>query len=214
MPRAILIVLDSVGIGGAEDAAAYGDEGADTLGHIAEACAGGSRRPGRPSLRAAPRCPISTGSASARAAEASRGAPLPGLGACAGRRTRWWGYGVEVSKRQGHARPATGRSPACRCLSPGAISPRPFPTFPPELTDALIDEARLPGILGNKHASGTAIIAELGEEHVRTGKPICYTSANSVLQIAAHEDSLRPRAPLRGLPRSRGGWSTRSISAG
>ena len=57
------------------------------------------------------------------------------------------------------------------------------------LTDALIREARLPGILGNKHASGTAIIAELGEEHIRTGKPICYTSADSVFQIAAHESA-------------------------
>jgi phosphopentomutase len=59
--------------------------------------------------------------------------------------------------------------------------------FPKRLTDALIAEARLPGILGNKHASGTTIIAELGVEHMRTGKPICYTSADSVFQIAAHE---------------------------
>src|SRR6185437_12022047 len=53
--------------------------------------------------------------------------------------------------------------------------------------DALIRNAKLPGILGNKHASGTTIIAELGEEHIRTGKPICYTSIDSVFQIAAHE---------------------------
>ena len=62
-----------------------------------------------------------------------------------------------------------------------------MPAFPPALTDALIAEARLPGILGNKHASGVPIIEELGEEHIRTGKPICYTSADSVFQIAAHE---------------------------
>ena len=65
--------------------------------------------------------------------------------------------------------------------------PQTVPTFPKSLTDALIREARLPGILGNKHASGTPIIAEFGEEHIRTGKPICYTSADSVFQIAAHE---------------------------
>ncbi len=68
-------------------------------------------------------------------------------------------------------------------LLPGDHSRR----FRSKLTDALIREARLPGILGNKHASGTEIVAELGEEHVRTGKPICYTSADSVFQIAAHE---------------------------
>jgi phosphopentomutase len=66
--------------------------------------------------------------------------------------------------------------------------PLTVPTFPAELTDALIEEAKLPGILGNCHASGTTIIAELGEEHIKTGKPICYTSADSVFQIAAHEE--------------------------
>ncbi|MFY9289120.1 MAG: phosphopentomutase, partial [Methylorubrum rhodinum] len=63
------------------------------------------------------------------------------------------------------------------------------PAFPPELIAALVDEAGLPGILGDRHASGTAIIDELGAEHVRTGRPICYTSADSVFQIAAHEEA-------------------------
>ncbi len=67
--------------------------------------------------------------------------------------------------------------------------PEEVPAFPEQLTSALIAEGKLTGILGNKHASGTVIIEEFGEEHVRTGKPICYTSANSVLQIAAHEDA-------------------------
>ena len=57
------------------------------------------------------------------------------------------------------------------------------------MTEALIARAELPGLLGNKHASGTEIIAELGEEHMRTGKPIIYTSADSVIQIAAHEET-------------------------
>jgi phosphopentomutase len=61
-------------------------------------------------------------------------------------------------------------------------------TFPPELLDALIERAELPGVLGNCHASGTTIIADLGEEHMRTGKPIVYTSADSVFQIACHEE--------------------------
>ena len=65
--------------------------------------------------------------------------------------------------------------------------PQTDPTFPPELTAQLIAAAKLPGILGNKHASGTPIIDEFGEEHIRTGKPIFYTSVDSVFQIAAHE---------------------------
>jgi phosphopentomutase len=73
--------------------------------------------------------------------------------------------------------------------------PRTEPCFPPELIAALCRAAGLPGILGDRHASGTEIIAQLGEEHVRTGKPICYTSADSVFQIAAHEEA------FGGLPR-------------
>ncbi len=66
--------------------------------------------------------------------------------------------------------------------------PQTVPTFPPELISAFVERAGLPGILGDKHASGTEIIKELGEEHVRTGKPICYTSGDSVFQIAVHEE--------------------------
>ncbi|MCA3246427.1 MAG: phosphopentomutase, partial [Azospirillum sp.] len=65
--------------------------------------------------------------------------------------------------------------------------PKTEPCFPAALTDALIARAGLPGLLGNRHASGTAILDDLGEEHIRTGKPIVYTSADSVFQIAAHE---------------------------
>src|SRR5690606_6131097 len=67
--------------------------------------------------------------------------------------------------------------------------PKTEPCFPESLIEALCERGRLDGILGNRHASGTQIIAELGEEHVRTGKPICYTSADSVFQIAAHEEA-------------------------
>ena len=158
--------------------------GADTFGHIAEACTeGGGDRAG---LRAGPLyVPNLDRLGFGAAAEASRGAPLPDLGHSGPPEGRW-GYGVEVS--QGKDTPS-GHWEIAGVPVPFAWGyfPETIPTFPKELTDALIREAKLPGILGNKHASGTEIIAELGEEHVRTGKPICYTSADSVFQIAAHE---------------------------
>ncbi|RDJ24913.1 phosphopentomutase [Bosea caraganae] len=184
MARAILIVLDSVGCGAAEDAASYGDEGSDTLGHIAEACAAG--KADRDGLRQGPlRLPNLARLGLAHASEASTGKPLAGVAkpaAPAGQH----GYGVETS--QGKDTPS-GHWEIAGC-------PVPFKwgyftalenSFPPELVAAMIREGELPGILGNRHASGTAIIDELAQEHIRTGKPICYTSVDSVLQIAAHE---------------------------
>jgi len=185
MARSILIVLDSVGCGGAEDAHLYGDEGADTLGHIAEACAAG--RGDRAGLRNGPLVlPNLVRLGLAHACEASTGRPLAGAAkptVPAGR----YGYGVERS--QGKDTPS-GHWEIAGC-------PVPFKwgyftalenSFPPDLVAAIIREGGLPGILGNKHASGTAIIDELADEHVRTGQPICYTSVDSVLQIAAHEE--------------------------
>jgi phosphopentomutase len=97
-----------------------------------------------------------------------------------------WGYGVEVSR--GKDTPSGHWEIAGAPVSfEWGYFPQTIPCFPKTLTDALIAEAELPGILGNTHASGTVIVAELGEEHIRTGKPICYTSADSVFQIAAHE---------------------------
>ena len=184
MKRAAIIVLDSFGIGGAEDAAAFGDAGADTLGHIAAACARG--RGDSDGLRSGPlRLPNLARLGLAAASAASTGNPAPELGYSGEPRGRW-GYGVEVSKGKdtpsGHWEIAGVPVPFA-----WGYFPEKVPTFPAELTDALVREAHLPGILGNKHASGTKIIAELGEEHIRTGKPICYTSADSVFQIAAHE---------------------------
>lgn len=185
MARAILIVLDSVGCGGAQDAVAYGDEGSDTLGHIAEACAAG--RGDRDGLRSAPlRIPNLARLGLSHACEASTGRPLAGVARPEAPQGRY-GYGVEVS--QGKDTPS-GHWEIAGC-------PVPFKwgyftalenTFPPDLIEAIIREGALPGILGNKHASGTAVIDELAEEHIRTGKPICYTSVDSVLQIAAHEE--------------------------
>jgi phosphopentomutase len=184
MTRAILIVLDSVGIGGAEDAAAFGDAGADTLGHIAEACAAG--RGNLEGLREGPlHLPNLDRLGLGAAAEASTGRRLPDLG-YRGTPEGKFGYGVETSKGKdtpsGHWEIA-----GVPVMFDWGYFPGTIPCFPKELTDALIAEARLPGILGNRHASGTTIIAELGEEHIRSGKPICYTSADSVFQIAAHE---------------------------
>jgi phosphopentomutase len=186
MPRALLIVLDSVGIGGAEDAASYGDAGADTVGHIAEACAAG--RGDRDSLRQGPlHLPHMTALGLGLACEASTGRIPPNL-APQGPLKGAWGYGVETSK--GKDTPSGHWEIAGVPVDfDWGYFPSTVPSFPKELTDALIERARLPGILGNKHASGTEIIDELGAEHMRTGKPICYTSVDSVLQIAAHEET-------------------------
>jgi phosphopentomutase len=161
--RIALVVLDSLGVGAMPDAADWGDEGADTLGHIL----------------------------------ASREVRLPHL--------RAWGLG-NIRELQGiepveHPRAAYGR---CALSSngkdtttghwemAGIVLEQAFPTypqgFPEELINRFIAEAGVPGVLGNHPASGTEIIKELGEEHVRTGKPIVYTSADSVFQIAAHEE--------------------------
>ncbi|MDQ4137037.1 MAG: phosphopentomutase [Pseudomonadota bacterium] len=185
MPRALLIVLDSVGIGGAEDAAAYGDAGADTVGHIAEACATG--RGDREGVRRGPlNLPHMAALGLGLAAEASTGRLPPNLEPrrpLAGA----FGYGVETSKGKdtpsGH-----WEIVGVPVAFDWGYFPATHPSFPPELTAALIREGGLPGILGDRHASGIAVVEELGAEHVRTGKPIVYTSVDSVLQIAAHEE--------------------------
>ncbi|WP_075216254.1 phosphopentomutase [Mongoliimonas terrestris] len=183
MARAVLIVLDSVGIGGAPDAAAFGDAGADTLGHIAEVCAtGGADVPG---LRAGPLLlPNLDALGLGAAAEAATGRRPPGLetDAITGR----YAAAAEVSKGKdtpsGHWEIAGVPVPF-----DWGYFPETVPCLPPDLVAAFVRETGVPGILGDRHASGTTIIAELGEDHIRTGKPILYTSADSVLQIAAHE---------------------------
>ncbi len=181
--RAIILVLDSFGIGATADAAQFGDEGADTLGHIAEACAGGRAdqagvRSGRLHVPNLARLGLG------RAAEISTGAVPPGLEAAgiAGA----YGCAAEVSK--GKDTPS-GHWEIAGCPVPfdWGYFPRKRPSFPRPIIERLVAEFDLPGILGDCHASGTEIIAEMGEEHIRTGKPICYTSADSVFQIAAHE---------------------------
>jgi phosphopentomutase len=184
MKRAILIVLDSFGIGEAADAALFGDVGADTLGHIAAACAAGQAD--REGLRSGPLyLPNLDRLGLSAAAEASTGKRLPYLGH-QGPPEGCFGYGIEISRGKdtpsGHWEIA-----GVPVTIDWGYFPKTKPCFPESLTDALVSQANLPGIIGNKHASGTAIVAEHGEEHIRTGQPICYTSADSVLQIAAHE---------------------------
>ncbi|MCW8282303.1 MULTISPECIES: phosphopentomutase [Agrobacterium] len=184
MARAFLLVLDSFGVGGAPDAEHYGDLGANTLGHIAEFCAAGAAD--RTGLRSGPlklpnMCSLGLLEIARQASgDIPAGMEAPerifGLHGCAS----------EVSKGKdtpsGHWEIAG---------TPVTFDWGYFPTegdaFSPELVTAICEEADLPGILGNCHASGTEIIARFGEEHIRSGKPICYTSSDSVFQIAAHE---------------------------
>lgn len=183
MPRAIVCLLDSVGIGGAPDAAAYGDEGANTLAHIAEWAAAG--KADRQGLRSGPLVvPNMDAMGLGAAIRLSSGATPPNLSETP--RGGRFGVGREISKGKdtpsGHWEIAGVPVPF-----DWGYFPQTDPTFPPDLIEEFIRRADLPGILGNRHASGTTIIADLGEEHIRTGKPICYTSIDSVFQIAAHE---------------------------
>lgn len=184
MPRALLLVLDSVGCGGADDAAFYGDDGADTLGHLALACAEGrgDRKDLRGGLLRVPNLDVL---GLGLAAGASSGVLPPGLSR-PNHPGALWGYAVE--RAPGKDTPSghweISGAPA---VSPWGYFPKTQPCFPTRLTDKLIAEGGLPGILGNCHASGVEIVERLGAEHMKTGAPICYTSADSVFQIAAHE---------------------------
>lgn len=184
MPRAFLLVLDSVGIGGAPDAEAYGDAGANTLCHIAEACARGEAD--QQDLRVGLLClPHLAALGLGEACRLAGGAVPPGLEA---RPTAGAAFGAAAEISRGKDTPSghwelTG----VPVRFEWGYFPKRRPCFPPELIEALCRAAELPGILGDCHASGTEILAELGEEHLRSGKPICYTSADSVFQIAAHE---------------------------
>lgn len=185
MPRAFLIVLDSVGIGGAPDAAKYGDEGSNTLGSIARACAEG--KGDRKGVRqGALRLPVMERLGLGHAAQLACGERPEGF-QFDGAVEAAWGCAAEVSSGKdtpsGHWE-ITG----VPVRFDWGVFPQTIPTFPKELTDAMVTQAGLPGILANKHASGTEVIREFGNEHMTTGKPIVYTSADSVVQIAAHEE--------------------------
>jgi phosphopentomutase len=165
MPRACVIVLDAVGAGELPDAADYGDEGSDTLGNLARAV-GGLDLPnlealGLGNIEPLEGCP-----------------PQPGAPAVAGR----------FRERSKGKDTTTGHWELM-----GVVTPQPMPTYPHGFPHDVIDpfmHRTGRGVLGNKPASGTEIIQELGEEHQRTGKWIVYTSADSVFQVAAHEETI------------------------
>ncbi|PPE59686.1 phosphopentomutase [Pectobacterium brasiliense] len=184
MKRAYIMVLDSFGIGSSADAERFGDVGSDTLGHIAQACAAGTADKGRSGKLHLPNLSrLGLG----KAAEASTGTFPPGLdenadiiGAYAhaseissGKDTpsgHWEIAGVPVLFDWGYFKDEEN-------------------SFPQELLEKLVKRANLPGYLGNCHSSGTVILDQLAEEHMKTGKPIFYTSADSVFQIACHEET-------------------------
>lgn len=180
--RAFLIVMDSVGCGGAPDAAAFGDENSNTLGHIAVACAEGRAEQGRSGPLKMPHLDaLGLGAA----ITLSTGLKAPGLGATAQGR---WGAAEEVSRGKdtpsGHWELAGVPVPWEWTYFSDTV-----PAFQPDLTALVCKLAGTDGMLGNCHASGIPIIEEHFAEHLRTGWPICYTSADSVFQIAAHEEA-------------------------
>lgn len=185
MGRAFLLVLDSLGIGWAPDADRFGDAGADTLSHIAEACARGDAD--APGLRAGPLAlPCLASLGLGLAAQLVSGLVPPNLrtpvlrGRFAAARERSAGKDTPSGHWELAGVPVDFQ---------WDTFPPEAPSFPGELIEALVERGGLPGLLGDCAASGTEIVARLGGEHLRTGKPICYTSADSVFQIAAHEEA-------------------------
>ena len=176
MARAFLIVIDSVGIGGAPDADQFfngtlPDTGANTVGHIAGAV--GLKVPTLDALGLGAAVKLASGMAAAGLDSVPTGA---------------WGAATEISR--GKDTPS-GHWELAGVPVPWEwhTFPDTDPAFPPELTAQICAAAGTDGILGNRHASGTVVIEQEGEAHVKTGWPICYTSADSVLQIAAHEEA-------------------------
>lgn len=186
MSRAFIIMLDSFGLGATADADRYGDAGANTLHHIAKACAEG--KADQPGVRQGPlHLPNLTRLGLNGAAIASCGLSVPGLDANAPIEGAY-GCAAELSHgkdtQSGHWEMA-----GVPVLFDWGYFKPDYPSFPDTLIAEFTKLANVPGVLGNKHASGTQIIQDLGEEHERSGKPIVYTSADSVFQIAAHETS-------------------------
>lgn len=184
MTRAALIVLDSFGVGHAPDARVYGDQGADTLGNIATACAQG--RADQPGLRSGQLHMPHFAALGLGLAAACAGGTIPaGLAAPA---TPTAAYGSAIETSRGKDTPSGHWEIAGAPVDfDWGYFPALTDSVPEDLVAALIKAGNLPGILGNCHASGTQIIEQLGAQHCASGKPILYTSVDSVLQIAAHE---------------------------
>ena len=194
MKRTVILLLDSFGIGSADDAgqftgtradgSQFNDAGANTLGHIAQLCADGQADNGRQGPLHIPNMnKLGLG----RACDASSGCFPAGLDSSV-EPVAAYGYAKELSTAKdtssGHWE-ITG----VPVLFDWGYFTEKQSSFPQELLDELVKRADLPGYLGNCHSSGTIILKELGEEHIKTGKPIFYTSADSVFQIACHEET-------------------------
>ncbi|MDB5951596.1 MAG: phosphopentomutase, partial [Massilia sp.] len=176
MSRAFILLLDSFGLGAAPDADKYGDAGANTFGHIASWAQDAGTPLRLPNLE---RLGLAAAAHQACGEWAAGFALRDGFtGAYGAARERSTGKDTQ----SGHWEIA-----GVPVLFDWGYFPKTVPSFPQELTDKLQELTGVPGWLGNCHASGTTIIDELGDEHVASGKPILYTSADSVLQIAAHE---------------------------
>ncbi|WP_374603029.1 phosphopentomutase [Arenimonas sp.] len=184
MSRALVLVLDSLGVGALPDAGAYGDAGSDTLGHIADWCARPARADGRGRPLALPHLVrMGLGAAAALAT----GRTPPGLGGdVAGGAI--YGCARELSRGKDTV---SGHWELCGLPVPWDWGhfPQRENTLPPDELARLAAACGVPGFLGNRHASGTQVIEDLGAEHLRTGLPILYFSADSVIQVAAHEKS-------------------------
>lgn len=171
MPRSFILLLDSFGIGAAPDAHKYGDEKANTFGSLM------TKLPHQPHIPNLTRLGLTTILERTSGIQLSNTPVLPEAA---------YGYAAEISTGKdtpsGHWEIA-----GVPVLFDWGYFQTAFPSFPEQLIAEFIKQTNIPGILGNKHASGTDIIEECGEEHIKTGKPIVYTSADSVFQIAAHE---------------------------
>mgnify|MGYP000339023838 CR=1 FL=1 len=183
MKRVTIMMLDSLGIGASDDADKFGDVGANTFGSIAKACAAGTADINRSGLLNLPNLnKLGLG----HACFESSGYFPPGLAQDINPIAKY-GFAQEISSGKdtpsGHWEIA-----GVPVLFDWGYFTEKQDSFPQAVIDKLVSRCNLPGILGNCHGSGTDILKALGDEHVATGKPICYTSADSVFQIAAHEE--------------------------
>ncbi|CCQ12825.1 Phosphopentomutase [Pseudoalteromonas luteoviolacea B = ATCC 29581] len=178
MARAIILMADSLGIGAAPDAAKFGDVGANTLAHLLSAY----KEAKGESLS----LPNLSQLGLIEACEAAGGKPCD----ISDRQSPIGAYGYAKELSSGKDTPSGHWEMAgVPVLFEWGYFPNTTPCFPQEFIDELCKRADIPGILGNCYASGTTILEQLGEEHIKTGMPICYTSVDSVFQVAAHEQS-------------------------
>lgn len=185
MKRVFIMMLDSFGIGAGDDAEKFGDKGSDTLGHIAQYCAEGKadnqQRQGELKLPNLEKLGLGL------AAQQSTG-NLPQSFQSQPHLIGGYAYAQEISSGKdtpsGHWEVA-----GVPVLFDWGYFPEHQNSFPQELLDRIVEKSGIPGYLGNCHSSGTVILDQLGVEHIQTGKPIFYTSADSVFQIACHEET-------------------------